>query len=99
MTGMTMAMRKPSVLRTLVLCDTTSEDPLGDPALWQQRIDAVRTAGSMDALVESTLARLLTPETVKTRPELVILKHAAHLSNLEQADAFNEAVLGCLARH
>jgi 3-oxoadipate enol-lactonase len=166
MTGMTMALRKPSVLRTLVLCDTTSKDPLGDPALWQQRIDAVRTAGSMEALVESTLARFLTPDTVKTRPEiadavrtmvrntpiegyiaccqaiaklnltdrlpgiaiptlvvvgaddpattvemantihqgiagseLVILKHAAHLSNLEQADAFDEAVLGFLARH
>jgi len=166
MTGMTMAVRKPSVLRTLVLCDTTSKDPLEDPALWQQRIDAVRTAGSMEALVESTLARFLTPDTVKTRPEvadavrtmvrntpiegyiaccqaiaklnltdrlpgitiptlvvvgaddpattvemakiihqriagseLVILKDAAHLSNLEQADAFNEAVLGFLARH
>jgi len=166
MTGMTMAVRKPSVLRTLVLCDTTSKDPLGDPALWQQRIDAVRTAGSMEALVESTLARFLTPDTVKTRPEdadavrtmgrnttiegyiaccqaiaklnltdrlpgitiptlvvvgaddpattvemaktihqhiagseLVILKYAAHLSNLEQADAFNEAVLGFLDRH
>ena len=166
MTGMTMAMRKPSVLRTLVLCDTTSKDPLGDPALWQQRIDAVRTGGSMEALVESTLARFLTPDTVKTRPEvadavrtmvrntpidgyiaccqaiakldltdqlpgitiptmivvgaddpattvemartihqriagseLVILKNAAHLSNLEQVDAFNEAVLGFLARH
>ena len=30
---------------------------------------------------------------------LVILKDAAHLSNLEQGDAFNEAVLGFLARH
>ena len=166
MTGMTMALRKPSVLRTLVLCDTTSKDPLGDSALWQQRIDAVRAAGRMEALVESTLARFLTPDTVKTRPEiadavrtmvrdtpiegyiaccqaiaklnltdrlpgiaiptlvvvgaddpattvemantihqriagseLVILKHAAHLSNLEQADAFDEAVLGFLARH
>jgi 3-oxoadipate enol-lactonase len=166
MTGMTMALRKPSVLRTLVLCDTTSKDPLGDPALWQQRIDAVRSGGNMDALVESTLARFLTPETVKTRPEvadavrtmvrntpiegyiaccqaiaklnltdrlpgitiptlvvvgaddpattvemaqtihqrvagseLAILKNAAHLSNVEQADAFNEAVLGFLARH
>jgi 3-oxoadipate enol-lactonase len=166
MGGMTMAVRKPSVLRTLVLCDTTSKDPLGDPALWQQRIDAVRGAGSMEALVESTLARFLTADTVKTRPEvadavrtmvrntpidgyiaccqaiaklnltdrlpginiptmvivgaddpattvemaktihqriagseLVILKNAAHLSNLEQADAFNEAVLGFLARH
>jgi pimeloyl-ACP methyl ester carboxylesterase len=31
--------------------------------------------------------------------ELVILKRAAHLSNLEQADAFNAAVLGFLGRH
>jgi 3-oxoadipate enol-lactonase len=134
--------------------------------LWQQRIDAINAGGSMEALVESTVARFLTPDTVKTRPEvadtvrtmvrttpiggyigccraiaqlnltdrlrdiaiptmvvvgaddpattvamartihqgivgseLVILKNAAHLSNLEQADAFNEAVLGFLARH
>jgi len=166
MTGMTMALRKPSVLQTLVLCDTTSKDPLGDPALWQQRIDAVNAGGSMEPLVESTVARFLTPDTVKNRPavadavramvrttpiggyvaccqaisklnltdrlheisiptmvvvgaddpattvemsrtihqriagsELVILKDAAHLSNLEQPDAFNEAVLGFLKRH
>jgi 3-oxoadipate enol-lactonase len=166
MTGMTMALRKPGVLRTLVLCDTTSKDPLGDPALWQQRIDAVSAGGSMEPLVESTVARFLTPDTVQNRPavadavramvrgtpvagytaccqaiaklnltdrlggiaiptlivvgandpattvdmartihqriagsELVILKDAAHLSNIEQADAFNEAVLGFLARH
>lgn len=166
MTGMTMAIRKPGVLRTLVLCDTTSKDPLGDPALWQQRIDAVRAGGSMEAMVETTVARFLTPDTVRSRPEvadavramvrgtpiegyiaccqaiaklnltdrlpgiaiptlvvvgaddpattvemaktihervagseLVILKNAAHLSNLEQADAFNRAVLGFLARH
>jgi 3-oxoadipate enol-lactonase len=166
MTGMTMALRKPNVLRTLVLCDTTSKDPLGDPALWQQRIDAVRAGGSMEPLVENTLARFLTPPTVKTRPtladavrdmarntpvdgyiaccqaiaqlnltdrlpaitiptlvvvgaddvattvdmartihqriagsELVILKNAGHLSNLEQAEAFNRAVLDFLGRH
>ncbi|MET0851897.1 MAG: 3-oxoadipate enol-lactonase [Candidatus Rokuibacteriota bacterium] len=166
MTGMTMALKNPGVLRTLVLCDTTSRDPLGDPALWQQRIDAVRAGGSMEAMVEPTVARFLTPDTVKNRPamadivrgmvretpmdgyiaccqaiaklnltdrlpgistptlivvgaddpattvdmartihqrvagsELVILKDAAHLSNLEQAAAFNEAVLAFLARH
>jgi 3-oxoadipate enol-lactonase len=166
MTGMTMALRKPGVLRSLVLCDTTSKDPLGDPALWQQRIDAVNAGGSMEPLVESTVARFLTPATVKNRPavadavramvrttpvagyvaccqaiarlnlthrlpeiaiptlvvvgaddpattvqmartihqgiagsELVILKDAAHLSNLEQPEAFNEAVLGFLKRH
>ena len=166
MTGMTMALRRPGVLGTLVLCDTTSKDPLGDPALWQQRIDAVNAGGSMEPLVESTVARFLTPDTVKHRPaiadavramvrttpvagyvaccqaiaklnlthrlpeiaiptlvvvgaddpattvqmartihqgiagsELVILKDAAHLSNLEQPEAFNEAVLGFLKRH
>lgn len=166
MTGMTLALKRPGVLRTLVLCDTTSKDPLGDPALWQQRIDAVRAGGGMEAMVEPTVARFLTADTVKTRPELVdavramvrttpvegyiaccqaiaklnltdrlagitiptmvvvgeddpattvemgrtihqriagselvILKNAAHLSNMEQASAFNEAVLGFLARH
>jgi len=166
MTGMTMALRRPGVLRSLVLCDTTSKDPLGDPALWQQRIDAVNAGGSMEPLVESTVARFLTADTVKNRPaiadavramvrstpvagyvaccqaiaklnlthrlpeiaiptmvvvgaddpattvdmartihqgiagsKLVILKDAAHLSNLEQPAAFNEAVLGFLGRH
>jgi 3-oxoadipate enol-lactonase len=166
MTGMTMALRKTPVLRTLVLCDTASQDPLGDPALWQQRYDTVTAAGSMEPMVEPTLARFITPEAAKTRPELatavrdmvratsvtgyvacchavsklaltdrigeiriptmvvvgredpattvemakgihgrivgsemVVLDHAAHLSNLEQPDAFNEAVLGFLARH
>ena len=166
MTGMTMALRQPGVLRSLVLCDTTSKDPLGDPALWQQRIDAVTAGGSMEPLVETTVARFLTSDTVKNRPEvadavramvrstpiggytaccqaisklnltdrlpainlptlivvgaddpattvdmartihrgiagseLVVLPNAAHLSNIEQVDAFNEAVLGFLARH
>jgi 3-oxoadipate enol-lactonase len=166
MTGMTMALRRPAVLRSLVLCDTTSKDPLGDPALWQQRIDTVTAGGSMEPLVETTVARFLTPATVKNRPavadfvrgmvrgtpvagyvaccqaiskldlterlpaitlptlivvgaddpattvemartihrgiagsELVVLPDAAHLSNLEQTEAFDQAVLGFLARH
>jgi 3-oxoadipate enol-lactonase len=31
--------------------------------------------------------------------ELVILKSASHLSNLEQAEAFNQAVTAFLAKH
>jgi pimeloyl-ACP methyl ester carboxylesterase len=30
---------------------------------------------------------------------MVVLDYAAHLSNLEQPEAFNNAVLGFLARH
>jgi 3-oxoadipate enol-lactonase len=163
MTGMTLAMRNPRLLRTLVLCDTASQDPLGE-ALWQQRIDTIRAEGSIEGLVESTLARFLTPDTARTRPELadtvramirktsidgyigccqaiskhnltaglsgidvptlvlvgaddpatpvemaqtlqrsvagselIVLENAAHLSNLDQPDAFNAAVLGFLA--
>jgi pimeloyl-ACP methyl ester carboxylesterase len=41
-------------------------------------------------------------ETIHQRipgSELAVLKQAAHLSNLEQVEAFNAAVLGFLARH
>ena len=166
MTGMTMGVENPSVLRTLVLCDTSSENPLGGAAQWQERIDAIRAGGSMEALVESTLQRFLTPETVSTRPEaadavrdmvrttpmqgyiaccqaiaklnltsrlpqiniptlvvvgaedpattvtmaetihqhisgseLEVLQNAAHLSNIDQTDAFNKTVLDFLMRH
>ena len=70
MTGMTMAVRRAPVLQTLVLCDTASQDPYGDPALWQQRFDALRADGSMEVLVESALTRFLAPDTVKDRPQL-----------------------------
>ena len=68
MTGMTMALKKPGVLRSLVLCDTASQDPLGDPKLWQQRIDAVHAGGSMEPMVEATVARFLTADTIKSKP-------------------------------
>jgi 3-oxoadipate enol-lactonase len=69
MTGMTMALKKSGVLRSLVLCDTASQDPLGDPKLWQQRIDAV-TAGGMEPMVEMTVARFLTADTIKSKPQV-----------------------------
>ncbi len=70
MTGMTMALKKPGVLRSLVLCDTASQDPLGDPKLWQQRIDAVNAGGSMEPMVEMTVARFLTADTIMSKPEV-----------------------------
>ena len=70
MTGMTMALKRPDVLRSLVLCDTASQDPLGDPGLWQQRIDAVKAAGSMEPMVEMTVARFLVADTIRTKPQV-----------------------------
>jgi 3-oxoadipate enol-lactonase len=165
MTGMTMALKDPGVLHTLVLCDTASDDPIGGPAAWQARIDAVK-AGGIESVVESTIERFLMPATVQTQPqaadavramirstsltgyvgccqaisklnlshrlpqitvptlvvvgaqdpattvemaktihqgipgsELAILEDAAHLSNIDQAEAFNTTVLAFLARH
>ncbi len=74
MTGLTLALRRPGVLRSLVLCDTASEDPIG-AALWDARIEAVHSSESTEFLVEPTLARFLTPHTVTTRPQLADLLH------------------------
>jgi 3-oxoadipate enol-lactonase len=53
--------------------------------------------GADDPATTVEMARTIHQRIVGS--ELVILKNAAHLSNLEQADAFNEAVLGFLGRH
>ena len=165
MTGMTMALKDPSRLRTLILCDTASDDPMGDPAAWQARIDTAK-AGGIESVVESTIQRFLAPATIHTQPqatdavramirstsltgyiaccqaisklnlshrlsqinvptlvvvgaqdpattvemahaihqgipgaELAILENAAHLSNIDQAEAFNTTVLAFLAHH
>ena len=166
MTGMSMALRGLPVLRTLVLCDTASRDPLGNAMSWQERFDSLTVTGSMEPLVPLAVERFLTAKTANSRPhiaqavrdmvrctsiegyigcgqaiahfavtdrlseiaiptmvvvgaedlptpvamakalhdliagsEFVTLNGAAHLSNLDQPDAFNEAVLAFLDRH
>jgi 3-oxoadipate enol-lactonase len=165
MIGQMLALNSPGMLRSLVLCDTSSRVPAEARPVWDERI-RVATAKGMEPHVEPTLSRWFTapfiaqhPEAVEavramireTTPqgyigcchaikaldltdrltavsvptlivvgeddpgtpvaaartiheriagsELVILKSASHLSNLEQAEAFSGAITAFLAAH
>lgn len=163
MTGQLFGARHPEMLRSLILCDTTSKFP--DPSVWDDRIKAARGDG-MASLVSPTLERWFTApyrakapkevarvgEMVASTPvdgfvgcsmaiqamdqthllsgiktptliivgeedpattvahseiihreivgsKLVVLKDAAHLSNIEKANDFNKALRAFLDRH
>jgi 3-oxoadipate enol-lactonase len=165
MIGQALALRHPEMLRSLVLCDTSSRVPPEARPAWDERIRVAEARG-MEPHVEPTIGRWFTPPFVTQHPEvvekvramirqtmpqgyvgcchsiraldltdqlhrigtptlvmvgeddpgtpvaasrtiherikgsqLVILKSAAHLSNLEQAEAFNAALAEFLAEH
>ena len=164
MIGQILALKTAGMLRTLILCDTSSRIPEEALPVWEERIGLAQKQG-MDALVEPTMERWFTAsfrgkpisvlekirDMIRTTPlkgyvgcsraimklnlterlseialptlivvgeedpgtpvaasqaihkqikgsELVILKSAAHLSNIEQQDAFNTVVLDFLRR-
>jgi 3-oxoadipate enol-lactonase len=164
MIGQVLALSHPKMLRSLVLCDTSSRVPPEARPMWEERIRTTEREG-MDPHVEPTTARWFTapfaakhPEIVEpvramirqTKPqgyvgcchaikaldltdrlsaisvptlivvgeedpgtpvaasrtiherikgsELVILKFASHLSNVEQPEAFTKALLDFLGR-
>jgi 3-oxoadipate enol-lactonase len=165
MIGQVLALKYPEVLRSLILCDTSSRIPPEAKPMWDDRIRIAEAQG-MEPHVEPTIGRWFTAPFVtrranvidpvrdmirQTRPqgyigcchaikaldlteqlhavttptlivvgeddagtpvaasraiherikgsELVILKSASHLSNIEQADAFNAAVTTFLTKH
>jgi 3-oxoadipate enol-lactonase len=164
MIGQVLALKTPSMLSGLILCDTSSRIPEETKPVWDERIEAVKKKG-MGTQVEATIERWFTPrfrdehrevvekvsamiratnprgyigcahairaldltdrlsaiklptlivvgeddpgtpasasQTIHKRikgSELVILKSAAHLSNIEQAEAFSTAVLNFLRK-
>jgi len=164
MIGQILALKTPGMLRTLILCDTSSRIPEEAFPVWEERIAFAQEQG-MDTLVGPTMERWFTASfrakpipvlekvraMIRTTPlegyvgcsraimklnlterlseialptlivvgeedpgtpvaasqaihkqikgsELVILKSAAHLSNIEQQDAFNTAALDFLRR-
>ena len=60
MVGQMAALRHPQRFASLTLADTTSRQPPGVQAVWDERLATVRTQG-MQALVASTLERWFTP--------------------------------------
>ncbi len=164
MIAQVLALKYPGLLRSLILCDTSSRIPEESLPIWEERIELAQEQG-MDSLVESTMERWFTAAfrrtplpvhdkirgMIRATPvkgyigcsraimglnlterlieitlptlivvgeedpgtpvsasqaihkqiegsELVILKSAAHLSNIEQQDAFNTAMLDFLRR-
>jgi 3-oxoadipate enol-lactonase len=164
MIGQILALKNPGMLRSLILCDTSSRIPKEALPIWEERIGLAQEKG-MNALVESTMERWFTASfrgrpismleriegMIRTTPlkgyvgcsraimnlnlterlseialptliivgeedpgtpvaasqaihnrikgsELVILKSAAHLSNIEQQNGFDAAVLDFLRR-
>lgn len=67
MIGMTLALRAPERLRSLLLCDTAAEMPAG---VWDERIATARAHG-LEPLLEPTMTRWFTPEFRASSPETV----------------------------
>ena len=162
--GQILALAYPQMLRSLVLCDTTSRVPAEAKPMWDERVRVAQTQG-MEPHVEPTIGRWFTAPFREQRAdvvtpvrgmirgtnprgyigcchaiaalnltdrlsaitvptlvvvgeddsatpvaasrtiheqikgsELVILKSASHLSNMEQSEAFNRAITTFLAR-
>lgn len=66
MIGQGLAARRPDLIRALVLSNTAAK--MGDAAMWQARIDAIR-AGGIEALADAVMERWFSPAFL-ARPEL-----------------------------
>ena len=67
MIGMTLALKAPERVRSLLLCDTAAEMPAG---IWDERIATARAEG-VEPLLEPTMARWFTPEFRASSPETI----------------------------
>ncbi len=67
MIGMTVALKTPGRVRSLLLCDTAAEMPAG---IWDERIATARTQG-LAPLLEPTMARWFTSGFRASSPETV----------------------------
>lgn len=70
MIGQVFALAHPSMVQSLVLCDTTSRYPPGAAAVWEERIKTVGAKG-MEPMVAPTLERWFTPPFRARRADLM----------------------------
>ncbi|MDH3231135.1 MAG: 3-oxoadipate enol-lactonase [Alphaproteobacteria bacterium] len=68
MTGQSLGVRHPDILKSLVLCDTSAHMP--PAALWDERIALARNGG-MEATSEATLGRWFTAPFHAARPDAI----------------------------
>ena len=70
MIGQTLALAHPEVIRTLVLCDTTSRPPPAAIPIWEERAVTALSDG-MEPIVETTIERWFNAEIREREPDLV----------------------------
>jgi len=70
MIGQVFTLKHPAMVRSLVLCDTTSRYPAEAWSTWEQRIRTVEAQG-MESMVEPTLQRWFTEPFRQRRPEVI----------------------------
>ena len=70
MIGQVFALKYPAMVRSLVLCDTTSRYPADAAPVWQERIRTVEVKG-IEAIVEAMLERWFTAPFRKRRPDMM----------------------------
>ena len=68
MIGQALALKKPSQLQALMLCDTSSRIPADAAPTWDERI-ATAEADGMAALVEGTIGRWLSEGFIAREPD------------------------------
>ncbi len=71
MIGQFVAAKRPDLLRSLVLCDTSASIPDDAQATWDDRIAAVREGG-MSVLAEATIQRWFTPNYLREDPPAIM---------------------------
>ncbi|WP_127560219.1 3-oxoadipate enol-lactonase [Nioella ostreopsis] len=79
MIGQVLAARRPDLIRALVLSNTAAK--MGDAAMWQTRIDAIR-AGGIEALADAVMERWFSPAFL-ARPELIAWRNMLTRTPLE----------------
>ncbi len=70
MIGQTLALAKPQLLMSLILCGSSSRVPAEAQPLWKERIRIAESDG-MEPLVEPTINRWFTPPFREAQPTLV----------------------------
>ncbi len=70
MIGQVLALKHPELLRSLILCDTSSRVPPEARPMWEERIRTTEQQG-MEPHVEPTIGRWFTPPFAAKNPEIV----------------------------
>lgn len=69
MVGMHLAARRPERIDRLVVCASAAHLP--PASAWQERADAVRAAGTVEAVADAVVERWFTPAFQAAQPEIV----------------------------